>query len=565
MNRFTLLMAAFPFVLYACGSDDSGGGGGTGGKKDAGTDSGKGGTGGGTGATGGVGALGGTGAVGGSTGGAAGSGGGVAGAAGSGGLAGAAGVAGGGGTAGVAGSAGTTSGGTAGTDAGVAGAAGSAGTPSGGGTAGTDGGVSALGDTCGNPFLVGALPFTMNGDTTGVGEDYGFTGTSCPPTTFDKGAGSPDHVYAFTATATGKYIVTLDSVFDAALYVVTDCQNIDTTCLGGVDQTGSSAIETLSIDAQAGTTYYVIVDGYQATPPGAAGTYTLDIEEAPPPPLDEPCINGTVVGALPYTNSSTTVGAPNTYAITSGACPGITSSFTGAGATDVVYTFTPTVSAKYTATVTTTSFDAMLYVSTVCTSPLTVCLGGSDSSTASGTETVSFNAIAGKAYNIFVDGFSTTPSTTNQGPFTLEVKTAPPPPANDTCATATAITTLPFSGTGSTVDATNDYGFASNTCQPAGSSLGNASNDVAFSLTPSITGSYTISLSGFDVVLYVVTDCTNITSTTCVGGVDSTGASGTETLTLNLTAGTTYYIMVDGYSNSSNLTGSYQLDVVKDP
>lgn len=547
-------MAVFPFVLYACGSDDSGGGGGTGGtggKKDAGTDSGKGGTGGGTGATGGVGAIGGTGAVGGSTGG---TGGGVAGAAGSGG--GIAGAAGGGGTAGTAGTAGA-----AGATGGTAGAAGAAT----GGTGGTDGGVPALGDTCSNPFMVGTLPYSVNGDTTGVGEDYGFTGSSCPPTTSDKGAGSPDHVYAFTPTSTGKYNIVLDSVFDAALYVVTDCQSVDTTCLGGVDQTGSNAVESLSIDAQAGTTYFVIVDGYHTTPPGDEGTYTLEIEEPPPPPIDEPCPNGVAVGALPYTNSSTTVAAPNNYAITSGVCPGITSTFTGSGASDVVYTFTPTVAGKYTATVTTTSFDAMLYVSTVCTSPLTVCLGGSDSSTSSGAETVSFNAIAGMAYNIFVDGYSNTPSSTNSGPFTLEVKTAPPAPTNDTCATATPIGALPYSASGSTVDATGDYGFASGTCLPANSSKGSASNDVVYSFVPALTGSYTITLDGFDTALYVVTDCANITSATCLGGVDAAGSSSPETLTLTLNAGTTYYIMVDGWSTSSNVTGTYQLDVVKNP
>jgi hypothetical protein len=38
-----------------------------------------------------------------------------------------------------------------------------------------------------------------------------------------------------------------------------------------------------------------------------------------------------------------------------------------------------------------------------------------------------------------------------------------------------------------------------------------------------------------------------------------------QVLTVTLTAGTTYYIIGDGYSNFGNVTGAYQIDIIKNP
>jgi hypothetical protein len=139
------------------------------------------------------------------------------------------------------------------------------------------------------------------------------------------------------------------------------------------------------------------------------------------------------------------------------------------------------------------------------------------------------------------------------------------PPPGDTCATAIPVGALPYTDSGNTSGAINDYGYAAGTCLPADDDLGGASKDLVYSFTPTVTGSYTITLGGFDATLYVVTDCANITSTTCLGGVDDCGTTCDEELTLTLTAGTPYYIVVDGWSDTSNVSGPYQLDIVKDP
>lgn len=526
-----LLLIGVPFALCGCGSDDAGDGGGTGGTKDAGVETGAGGTG----ATGGV-----------ASGGTAGSAGSLT-----------------GGSAGVAGATGGSGGGAAGgAGGGAAGTSGGAGVAGIGGAGGTDGGVSVLGDTCGNPFPVGPVPILVTGDTTGAGADYGYT--SCPPTlSLPKGAGSPDHVYAFAPTSTGRYLVELSTTtLDSTLYAVTNCQDVDTTCVGGVDACGTNCTEAISLDGQVGSTYYLVVDGSEDDAPGQAGPYTLEIKN---PPTNETCGSAIPINAVPFQHASNTIGAGKEYGLAPGVCAGISASYTGAGASDLVYAFTPTQSGIYEVTLSTAGFDAMLCVSTSCASTITSCVAGSESTGTFGDEEAILNATAGTTYYIFVDGYSATPSLANGGKYALSVKPPPPPPSNDTCATATVVSSLPYSATGSTVTAGSDYGFAPGTCQPANSMLGNGSNDVVYSFTPAVSGSYSFYLGGFDTLLYVVTDCANISATTCVAGIDNCSGICSESLTLTLNAGTTYYVIVDGWDNLSNVSGTYQLDIVENP
>lgn len=572
-NRFTLVMAAFPFVLYACGSDDSGGGGGTGGKKDAGTDSGKGGTGG-VGAIGGTGGAGLTGGTGGNTGGVAGvagsAAGGAAGVAGSatGGTAGVAGSAT-GGTAGVAGSAsggtagvaGSASGGTAGVgpDASVGGSAGA----STGGTAGTDSGTLPTGDTCASAFVIGSLPFAASSSTVGAGSDYGYGASACLPETDAAGSAAPDHVYSFTPTTTGKYFIglTTESGFDSALYVATDCANINTTCLVGDEDICSDCTESVTLDATAGTTYYVFVDGYQnaGTPTGGAYTLTVDPVAAP---TNDTCTNATPITAVPYFQYGDTSTATADYGFGANSCPGIAAA-TGSGTKDVVYAFTPATTGTYIVNVATFSWDAAVYVATDCSMIDATCLGAADSCT-NCTETRSFTATAGTTYYIFVDGYQTSSTPANSGVFSIALNTPPP---GDTCGNALPVTALPFADSGNTNGATNDYGYSTGSCPPETGGWGSGSNDIVYSFNPAVTGSYTIAVDGaLDSTVYVVTNCADVDNS-CVAGDEHcfSGGGCAETVTTNLTAGTTYYIVVDGYGTSSNVAGPYTIDIIKNP
>jgi hypothetical protein len=133
----------------------------------------------------------------------------------------------------------------------------------------------------------------------------------------------------------------------------------------------------------------------------------------------------------------------------------------------------------------------------------------------------------------------------------------------DTCPVPYVVGALPFSGSGNTTTSTANYGYTGTQCPGTTYSRGLASNDDAWRFTPTTTGNYRIRVnSAFDSVVYVVNDCGSI-GTTCLGSKDSgvSSTADTEELDLLLTAGVTYFIIVDGYSSGSNLNGAYTLDV----
>jgi hypothetical protein len=444
-----------------------------------------------------------------------------------------------------------------GPDASVGGSAGA-------GTGGTDGGTDAgapSGDTCASPFVIGTLPFTGNNTTLGATSDYGFSAGACLPETSAAGSGAPDQVYSFTPTVTGKYLIQLTGAdgFDTTLYVATDCSNINTTCVAGDDDICDPCTESVTINATAGTTYYVIVDGWQTTPPATGGAYTLTVD-AIPAPTNDLCANATPI-TVPSFQYGDTSGATADYGFGANACDGV-SGATGAGTKDLVYSFTPTVSGTYVANVTTTNWDAAVYVATDCSMIDATCLGAADDCV-NCTESRGFAATAGTTYYIFVDGYQTTSTPNNSGLFTIALGAAPP---GDTCGTALPITSVPFTDSGNTSGALNDYGYSSGSCPPETGGWGSGSNDLVYSFTPTVTGSYTISVGGnLDSTVYVVTNCADVDNSCVTGDDNCFSPTCEETVTTNLTAGTTYYIVIDGYDNTSNVAGPYTIEVVQNP
>ena len=136
------------------------------------------------------------------------------------------------------------------------------------------------------------------------------------------------------------------------------------------------------------------------------------------------------------------------------------------------------------------------------------------------------------------------------------------PVSNDTCASATDIGpgSLPAIVTGNTVSASDDYALPIDSCEDQpGWSFGDGAADVVYQFTPTATGPYTIALDGsesatdFDASLYVVTNCTDLVNS-CVAS-DEIASVGGEQIQPSLTAGMTYFIIVDGYgTNQGNFT-----------
>jgi len=131
----------------------------------------------------------------------------------------------------------------------------------------------------------------------------------------------------------------------------------------------------------------------------------------------------------------------------------------------------------------------------------------------------------------------------------------------DTCAAAYPITALPFTDTGTTVGYTDDY---DEVCPFTGST----SPDVVYSFTPTTDISVFITLctgnTDYDTKLYIYeSTCPNsppfaCNDDSCISPLYVSGAYVSLLMDVALTAGQTYYIVVDGYGGES---GNFSIDV----
>ena len=120
------------------------------------------------------------------------------------------------------------------------------------------------GETCDDPIVIGALDFNDTGNTCNYINDYDRCISS----------GSGDVVYQFTPAAHMDVRISLcSSAYDTALYVIQDdCNNTEIAC--NDDYCGVES-ELPSVLLSAGTTYYIVVDGWG----GECGDYSLTVQE----------------------------------------------------------------------------------------------------------------------------------------------------------------------------------------------------------------------------------------------------------------------------------------------
>ncbi|MFH2008455.1 MAG: hypothetical protein ABI333_17850 [bacterium] len=481
------------------------------------------------------------------------------------------------------------------------------------------------GEDCGNPVLVNPnnLPFVYTEDTTGSTDAAEHSANSCPGENGAQGVDAGDHAFELSPSVAGVYEIRLTTTtWDGVFYVVRDCADIDNTCEYSQDDVGWGT-ETASVTLSATETYYIIVDGWGNS--GDEGPYQLFIgqpcvpdctgracggdgcggscgtcqpgEGCDPagqciPTPGNTCANAITVGSVPYTDSGDTgVGTTNNYAAVA-ACPGIGGT-EGEGSPDVAYEFTPAVTGDYTIRYVPT-FDGALYVVTDCADIANTCLAASEAASggAPWDEVINLTLTAGTTYYIIVDGGI--PGGVS-GPYTLDIclpdctgrvcgddgcggscgtcaggetcSTAGqcnPSPGNR-CSSAIVIGSAPYSDTGDTsVGFTNDYSTgAAGSCAGIAGTEGEASPDVVYSFTPGTSATYQITyVPTFDGALYVATDCADIDNT-CLAGSEAASQNPPwdEVVSVAMTAGTTYYIFVDGGLAGGGVSGPYTLDV----
>jgi hypothetical protein len=319
---------------------------------------------------------------------------------------------------------------------------------------------------------------------------------------------------------------------------------------------------TSTLTALAAGTYFVFVDSAG----GTSGAFTLTTALGPPtpPPANDTCaspqaltfVNGTA------TTSGTTVGATNSNT------PSDNSPACGTGflprryGRDLVYTFTLTSPRDVDVRVAPTAgslFVPAVYARTpnTCTSFSAGTELGCTASTSPAEAALYLPNLPAGTYPLFVDSNSY-----DTGAFTVTVKQLPPtlPPSNDTCASP-AVLTSGVAVTGSTIGAKDDYSLGG---YPSSCGLYlDTGRDVTYQFTAATTGTVTATLSPVGLwdpsLLLLAPTCA---PAACARASNVGGPGVPEALTFAVTAGQTYFLVVDSADGSlPNSSGPFSLIV----
>ena len=313
---------------------------------------------------------------------------------------------------------------------------------------------SPLGDSCESAFAVEELPYYASGDTSGAQADYSFASGACPGKQGGWGLKGSDEVYAFKPSSSGTYEIEVNAQYDAMVYIVTNCSNIDTSCVIATDNPGT-ATESIIADLDQDTEYFIIID-YWSNSVDGTGEYALTINQSCEAECSglqcgydgcggscgtcadgQACVGGSCESLSAKGESCNQPfeifhGLGNFYADgdTTNASPDVTHSasdcgFTGteANGPDHVYAFNVQADGTYTVTlgIPDQGVDLALWIATNCADPGNTCIGGSDvPNFGEGEEVITFDALAGERYYLVVDS-SYTEGGSESGPYTLKI------------------------------------------------------------------------------------------------------------------------------------------------
>ena len=417
-----------------------------------------------------------------------------------------------------------------------------------------------------NDFCAGAIPATF------IGAQGAGTSTTLPFTTdgtTDSGVpavcSSPglDQYFTWTATTAGL-LFTSETPGSPGIAVFASCADVDAgndiACLNTFG-TGSLSGWAVGDD--------VIIQIYDFNGSSSDVAFTLEEFTPPTPPANDECDNAVALTV----NPDDQCGATTAGTTAGGTASPQTDDVTGTPNDDVWYSFVATdtehivslLNATNVGGGTSTDLGMGLYDGTGGCAGL-VLVDDSDP------EVATFSGLTvGTTYILRVYSWSTTAQAID---FDVCVGTLPPPPSNDDCANAIALTdaggnpTAANGGSYSTVSATASS--QTGTC-----TAGTSDDDVWFAVTvPTAGNTVTITVTGgptFDAVIGVYTgSCAGLTQVaSCVDNSASSGGTEVFTFTSSFTGGgngqssraapTTYLVQV--YDWSAGLGGQFTIEV----
>ena len=431
-------------------------------------------------------------------------------------------------------------------------------TTPGGGTPATPAATPTALAGCGITAVIPPAGGTVTGTTTGTSQQAGTCGST---------GASPEKLYQWTPAASGLATIRTcgtASLYDTVLYVRGDsctgpelgCNDDTAGCGTGEpnDHHGSS----LLLNVTAGRTYVIAVDGYN----GARGAFSLTIvAPAGPTPTRTatPSATTTVTPsttASPTGSGTTTPTPAESATATESATPTASSSLTPAPTDSATPSATDSATASATDSATPTAPDSTTPTPSDSPTP-----SASPLLTATPAATATPTPVVPSSTATFVPPSPTvTPVILPATPTSIATVTPlPTPTALAGCGITAVIPPAGGTVTGTTTGTSQQAG----TCGSTG-----ASPEKLYQWTPAASGLATIRTCGtaslYDTVLYVRGDsCTGPE----LGCNDDTAGCGTgepndhhgSSLLLNVTAGRTYVIAVDGYNGAR---GAFSLTIV---
>lgn len=419
-----------------------------------------------------------------------------------------------------------------------------------------------------------------------------------------------DAVYVVTSPINGFLEATVAGTFDSILYVRPACDADaaayeDLACEGGVDGNGA---ETIFAPIEANVPLYVIVDG-DAT--AAAGVFQLAVQVTPSVCGNElleggeTCDDGNAVGGdgcsaicklEPVTGHDTCddatditfiPGAGGTHAAS--VVSGTTNlthdqTFSGCSSSgpDAIFKLTAPIDGVLTASVPVAGFNVSLGARSTCPSSTTASLplACSNGSSDDGQEEIAIAVTQGQIYYLIVDGTTAK----ELGAFTMLVDVRPSGCGDaltsggeqcddgntingDGCSSTCTVEvlagidtcpgyTLPLAGAGAdprtgvlTIDtSTLTANYAGN--------CGGSSKEGIVVVTPPINGKLTARLTGvtYQTILYARGTCNDpVSELKCDDDAPTPTTAARDITITGVTAGTPYYLFIDGYNGASGV------------
>lgn len=343
------------------------------------------------------------------------------------------------------------------------------------------------------------------------------------------GARSPDRVYTLDVPTRSRLRLRMQSTYDGAIYVRSDCQNpnSEVACNDDHRDTRHSMIVTTLDQGR----YFVFADGFSS---GNAGDYSLRADLAP--------LTGGSAPADSCASPGTAAPGQDVVLDTFPASDDLAGSCGGQGAPDVVYRVDVQNRVRFRARVVDAEFPSALYLQRTCGQANTevVCAAGGGRGGTTELDTV----LQPGQYFLVVDGVGAD----HFGAARLEVQ------LDDLQALEQACQQAPRLRPGRTV--TGDTSASRDRFQ-ASCAGGARSNDLVYQLVLTRRSRVRIrSTQQYDGALYIRSTCTDpSTEVACNDDAPDNRHSLVEAV---LDRGT-YYVFVDGFADSSQ--GSFTMDV----